>query len=122
MLFRSFISQSTMDKDNENISSLIDLFFDLHSSSSRKVLKRIFGFYNIVLKGILEFLGDARPRSFQIANYNLYSYGGMKFLLISSSMFLLVNSIVLSKYYFLVPYSLDVYDCLLFTILMCSTS
>ena len=51
------------------------------------------GFVNLFVfaKAILEFRGDTRPNTFQINNYNLYSYGGMKFLLISSSIFLLVS-------------------------------
>ncbi|CAF4778737.1 unnamed protein product, partial [Rotaria sp. Silwood2] len=43
---------------------------------------------------ILEFRGDTRPSSFQITNYNPYSYGGMKFILISSSIFLIMYIII----------------------------
>lgn len=45
----------------------------------------------VYLKAILEFRGDTRPISFQVIHYNLYSYGGMKFLLISSAIFLTVR-------------------------------
>ncbi|CAF3394625.1 unnamed protein product [Rotaria sp. Silwood1] len=37
---------------------------------------------------LFEFRGDTRPIKFQTSDYHLYSYGGMKFLLISSSIFL----------------------------------
>ncbi|CAF4575814.1 unnamed protein product, partial [Rotaria sp. Silwood2] len=47
-----------------------------------------------ITQAILEFRGDTRPSSFQITNYNLYSYGGMKFLLISSSIFLIMYIII----------------------------
>ncbi|CAF1152051.1 unnamed protein product [Rotaria sordida] len=47
-----------------------------------------------ITQGVLEFRGDTRPSSFQLTNYNLYSYGGMKFLLISSSIFLLMYIII----------------------------
>jgi len=47
-----------------------------------------------ITQAILEFLGDTRPNNFQMTNYNLYSYGGMKFLLISSSIFLIMYIII----------------------------
>ncbi|UJR09508.1 hypothetical protein I4U23_013746 [Adineta vaga] len=47
-----------------------------------------------LIQGVLEFRGDARPSSFLLSNYNLYSYGGMKFLLISSALFLLMYIII----------------------------
>lgn len=42
-------------------------------------------------KAVLEIRGDARPIELTTGKYNLYSYGGMKFLLGSSSIFLLVS-------------------------------
>lgn len=42
-------------------------------------------------KAVLEIRGDARPVELTTGKYNLYSYGGMKFLLGSSSIFLLVS-------------------------------
>ena len=42
-------------------------------------------------KAVLEIRGDARPIQLTAGKYNLYSYGGMKFLLGSSSIFLLVS-------------------------------
>jgi len=47
-----------------------------------------------IIQAVLEFLGDTRPSNFQMTNYNLYSYGGMKFLLISSSIFLIMYIII----------------------------
>jgi hypothetical protein len=47
-----------------------------------------------ITQTVLEFRGDTRPSNFQMTNYNLYSYGGMKFLLISSSIFLLMYIII----------------------------
>jgi hypothetical protein len=82
-----------MVKNNKNINYFINLLINLYNNTSKKTkISKIF-FKNIYLKAVLEFRGDARPNSFQANNYNLYSYGGMKFLLISSSIFLLVSLI-----------------------------
>ncbi|CAF3446392.1 unnamed protein product [Rotaria socialis] len=47
-----------------------------------------------VIQAVLEFRGDARPNDFQMTSYNLYSYGGMKFLLMSSSIFLIMYIVI----------------------------
>ena len=52
----------------------------------------------VVVQTVLEFHGDTRPIQFQSNSYKLYSYGGMKYLLISSSIFFLVNSSFLLLY------------------------
>lgn len=46
------------------------------------------------IEAILEFRGDTRPIQWSTSNYNLYAYGGMKFLLVSSSIFLLMYIII----------------------------
>ncbi|CAF0955332.1 unnamed protein product [Adineta ricciae] len=58
------------------------------------IISSFFGLIYTIIQGVLEFRGDTRPSSFLLANYNLYSYGGMKFLLISSALFLLMYIIV----------------------------
>jgi len=52
------------------------------------IISFIFASIYITIQAVLEFRGDTRPIKFQSSNYNFYSYGGMKFLLISSSIFL----------------------------------
>ena len=96
-----------MDKNNKNINYFIDLFFDLYNNTSKYLLSILLVFFYICLKGVLEFRGDTRPSSFQITNYNLYSYGGMKFLLISSSIFLIVSRHSSSS----LSLSLNIYNC-----------
>lgn len=48
----------------------------------------------ITIEAVLEFRDDARPIQFTTTPYNLYSYGGMKFLLISSSIFLFMYILI----------------------------
>ncbi|CAF0915642.1 unnamed protein product [Rotaria sp. Silwood1] len=52
------------------------------------IISFIFASIYITTQAVLEFRGDTRPIKFQTSDYHLYSYGGMKFLLISSSIFL----------------------------------
>ncbi|CAF3397882.1 unnamed protein product [Rotaria socialis] len=82
---------------------LFGIFFG-RSNSNRPSIKAvkvliisfIFTSIYIAIQALLEFLGDTRPIQFQTSNYHLYSYGGMKFLLISSSIFLTLYIIIFS--------------------------
>ncbi|CAF3483260.1 unnamed protein product [Adineta steineri] len=73
-----------------------------HSSSNRQSIKIIkilitsFIFSSIYTtsQAVLEFRRDTRPIQFQTTYYNLYSHGGMKFLFISSSIFLILYLII----------------------------
>ncbi|CAF3929946.1 unnamed protein product [Rotaria sp. Silwood2] len=58
------------------------------------IISFMFASIYITIQAVLEFRGDTRPIKFQTSDYHLYSYGGMKFLLISSSIFLSMYIIV----------------------------
>ena len=68
------------------------LFASIYTAIEVGVFKSCVRHLPLSLKAVLEFRDDTRPIQLNTSNYNLYSYGGMKFLLISSSMFLLVLS------------------------------
>ncbi|CAF0984006.1 unnamed protein product [Rotaria sordida] len=58
------------------------------------VISFIFTSIYITIQAILEFRRNTRPIKFQTSDYHLYSYGGMRFLLISSSIFLSMYIII----------------------------
>ncbi|CAF1457687.1 unnamed protein product [Adineta steineri] len=81
------------------------LFFGIYSGRSNPnrqwiktakilIISSICSLVYTITQGVLEFEGDTRPSSFKLSNYNLYSYGGMKFLLISSAIFLIMYIII----------------------------
>ena len=95
--YRSRPCQASIGPNDENPHHFLSLRFDLHGHRGRRVRVRDEPHFPLSLKAVLEFRDDTRPIQLNTSNYNLYSYGGMKFLLISSSMFLLVISLRSSK-------------------------
>jgi hypothetical protein len=99
--YRSVQIRSSIDKNNQNLGPFLPAHFHVHIRSSKTPRADVGTFVEdyLCFKATLEFRNDARPIRFQTSTYNLYSHGGMTFLLVSSSIFLTVALIATPPFY-----------------------